>query len=130
MNKILMCLIAAVIMAAPQMQLEARHGDAALAAGLIGTAVITSAVVSNSGSRARHAEYEAKRAQDEARMAQDKAESIRTEQQKEKLYDLQRQIERQSSVQESGKIINILIFAVVMLFLGIISLAVIILKKK
>lgn len=130
MNKILIYLIASIIMIAPQMQVEARHGDAALAAGLIGTAVITSAVVSSSSNRSRHAEYEARRAQDEARLAQEKAENIRTDQQKDKLYDLQRQIERQYTTQESGRVINILIFAVVMLFLGIISLAVIIMRKK
>jgi Flp pilus assembly protein TadB len=107
-----------------QVGLFAGRGDAAagVAAGLIGGAMITG-MAAGSGRRAR-------RAEDEARRAQEKAEAVRQEQQRERIYDVQRQVERQYMTQQAGRTINILVFAILLLFLGFIGLAFMVLKKK
>ena len=109
----------------PSAGVVARGGDAAagVAAGLIGGAMI-SGIASQSGRRrARDAEREAHEAKQEAQ-------SVRREQQQEKISTMQRQVERQYLMQHSKRSFRLLIFAILLLFLGLIGLAVMVFKKR
>jgi hypothetical protein len=96
-----------------------------VAAGLIGASVIAGAAAnSDSGDNgaARSAEFEAKR-------AQAKAEELRSEGMNTQVYDLQHKIALQKEAASSNQTINILIFAIAFLFIGIAALGIIAFKK-
>jgi Flp pilus assembly protein TadB len=117
-------------------QLFCRHGHhhhhhggdsgVGVAAGLIGASVVAGAAASSNSSyddsAARSAEFEAKR-------AQAKAEELRSESMKDRMYDLQRKMEQQQATESSSNTVNILIAAVVILFIGVATLGVITLRK-
>jgi len=120
MKKLILSLTLAAIMSTPSMSLVAGRGDgAAVAAGLIGGAMIgTMASQSGRGSRR------------EAREAKREVEELRREQQKEKISDIQMKMERQYMMQRSSMTTNLLIVAIVLLFLGLLALTFIVIKRK
>jgi Flp pilus assembly protein TadB len=126
MRKFVMSAITLAALLMPQANLMAGRGHgtgAAIAAGLIGTAMITSAAASSSRSRARRAEEEAR----EARM---KAEAVQQQQQREQVYGVQRQLERQYMSHQVSRTMNIMIFAIVLLSLGLLTLGIMLFKRK
>ena len=125
MKKIITGLLTAMLLSMPATSVLARGGDAAagVAAGLIGGAMITG-IASQSGRR------RAREAREEAREARREAESVRREQQQGKISDIQRRLEREHLMRQSSKTFNLLIFAIILLFLGVIGLAVVVFKKK
>ncbi len=120
-KKLVSTLITISMLSAPSVTLFAGHGDAAagVAAGLIGGAMITG-IASQSGRRAR----------EEAREAKREVEDIRREQQKDKITDIQRQIEKQQIMHHSSRTVNLLILAIAILFLCLIGLSIIVIRKK
>jgi Flp pilus assembly protein TadB len=126
MKKLIMSVVTIITLALPHANLLARRGSgtgAAIAAGLIGTAMITSAAASSGRGRAR-------RAEEEAREARQKAEAVQQEQQRERIYDVQRQVERQYVSHQASKTMNIMIFAIILLSLGMLALGVMLFKRK
>ena len=135
MKKISLFIITTIMLyiAAPSPILKARrrhhrrhnhgHSGAGLAAGLIGGAMLTGIAAQSGNGRASAAEQEAREARREAQ-------AIRREQQKEKIYGIERKMERQYMTQSAGGTLNMLILAIALLFLGLIGLAVMAFKGK
>ena len=124
MRKLIMSAVMLIALMAPQASLMAGRGSgAAIAAGLIGTAMITSAVASSGRGRAR-------RAEEEAREARQKAEAVQQEQQRDRIYGVQRQVERQFASHQVGQTMNIMIFAIILLSLGMLALGIMLFKRK
>ena len=124
MKKTILTIVTAALLSIPNVGLIAGSGDTAagVAAGLgIGMLGIA-ASQSGRGS--------ARRAEEEARRAQDQAAAVRREHQQEKMLQMQRQMERQHMTKQSGRTLNILIFAVVLLFLAVLGLGALLLKRK
>ncbi len=121
MRKVIIYSIISIFFLIPLVQtnniIVAGSGDAAagVAAGLIGGAMISGAASSSGRRRAR-------RAEEEAREAKREAEAVRREHQQSQIYDIK--------MQHSSRTFNMLIFAILLLLIGLISLAVIVLKRK
>jgi len=111
-----------------------RGGDAAVGAvaGLAGGMMLGTAIAGSGKSKARQAEQVAQKAQQETEL-------LRREQQQEKLFDIKQKMESQQReqmvqqqfhmMQRSQRTINMLILAIVLLFIGLLALGVVIIKK-
>lgn len=127
MKKILITTMTIVMTATPLINVSAGSGDAAAGAalGFMGGAMIAGAA-SRDSRRGR-------RAEEEARRAQEQTTQLRREQQKEKMVELQRELDKMQQrhgLQRSSTTVNVLIFTIILLFLGLIGLGIIVLKKK
>ncbi|MCK4517162.1 hypothetical protein KAT92_00160 [Candidatus Babeliales bacterium] len=120
MRKFLISLIATSMLLLPCIQVTARSGDAAagMAAGLMGGALISGIASSNRG--------HSRRAEEEAREARQETARLRQDQQRERVSGIERQIHRR----DTSTTVNLLIFTVVLLFLGLLTLGTIVLKRK
>ena len=98
----------------------AGSGDAAagMAAGLMGGALISGIASSNRG--------RSRRAEEEAREARQETSQLRQDQQRDRMYGIERHMQRR----ETSTTVNLLIFTVVLLFLGLLTLGAIVLKRK
>jgi len=121
MRKVLISLIATSMLSLPCMHVAvAGSGDAAagMAAGLMGGALISGIASSNRGS--------SRRAEEEAREARQETARLRQDQQRERVYGIEQRIQRR----DTSTTVNLLIFTVVLLFLGLLTLGAIVLKRK
>ena len=120
MKKFIVVMILASMLSVQSIPFIAGRGDgAAVAAGLIGGAMIGT-MAAQSGRGARR----------EAREAKRDVEEVRRERQQEKISDIRRQMERQQIVGTTARTTNLLILAILLLFIGFIVLAAMIFKKR
>lgn len=120
-KKLLLSIVTIMMLSSPTTSLIAGSGDTAagVAAGLIGGAMITG-IASQSGRSGRR----------EAREAKREVEELRREQQKEKIADIKEEMHKQIIIQQSTRTTNLLILAIVLLFLGLVGLGIIVARKK
>jgi len=123
-KKALLTLVSTVMLAIPNAHLVADGGDAAVgvAAGL-GIGMLGIAASRSGSGRAR-------RAEEEARRAQDQSAAVRREHQQTRMMDIQRQMSQQHMTYQSSRTFNILIFAVIFLFLAVLGLAFMLFKQR
>ncbi len=122
MKKFLLNLLLAFSLLSTFPMVQARRGGGSsfaggLAGGMIG-GVISGAMTKDSGS--------SRRAERKAERAEERTERVERERERERVEGLRQELYRQ----KGGFAMNILIFTVILLFLAIIGLAVMILKKK
>ena len=108
--------------------LHAGGGDSfagGMAGGMMG-GMISGAMTRGSGRSAR-------RAEERARVAEDKAETVQREQDRDRLENLRRDMDQKADSRAAGAtgfMMNILLFAVILLFLLVVGLGVVLLKRK
>jgi Na+/glutamate symporter len=114
MKKLVLGIIATIMLSLPSMHVFAGSGDTAAGAavGLVGGMMLGRAMDSSG----RHAKRD--------------VEQMRREQQQKEMTTLERRVERQHMIGRSRRTMNLLLFAIILLFLGLVALGVIVLKKK
>lgn len=124
MKKLILSTIAAAMLSVPSLPVYAGSGDTAagVAAGLVGGAMITG-IASQSGRGARREAEEARREAERARL---EAEAIRREREQERYS----KIERRHIMSRSDRMTAVLLFAVLLLFLSVIALGVLVLRRR
>lgn len=124
MNKVLIGILTTLMLCTPQVNILARGGDFAggMAAGLVTGAIVTGVATSGSNKSDRAAE--------EARRAQDKTDQLRQAQEQERVAEMRRELDRTQMAQQSKSTNMMMIFVIVLMFLGILGLSILVLRKK